>query len=613
MKSDLKSLLGELTQLTSSERDLLSIISKTDHLTNAMLKDPQFSEDALRDLTTLLAHQLISVDNSSTFLRLGHPEELSEILHLHFLSLESNRRRHIAEEIAQLYLDRKLVVKALELLVLSGDREKLTEALMCNILDVHTPRSIDIVLEVTDLMVLDSEIRKFAQLAIKTTCHIWRGDYMLALQKLEQIRNVVEPQKSPSYMTATLEFLTGITNYFMGNITLAEQQLRNTLENAQLNQNISSAHLILVARIYASIGLQRLNKEIVQYSYEVGISHRDDSYSLYTIFNQVQIQAMKAYVEGDLHLALEKAAAAIEIADGGQFLGTQAPFDAVFIRASCLEENLNREVAEENWRRLQELSKLFNVPHYSIISSLKLIRYNDYENRIVAYRDSIMEMKHQISSLPYSSELQETIINQEVELLIELQEFELAKEAIQRMPHSPRRQIFELLYLREGLNLEDTSAENVVTPRIEISRFIAQMKDKSLSEVRALEIAKKLLESAMQSGFVKTLCNQERRIVVTILRASQQNIDVNTEVMARKLREFAKFSFIGSERTKLTSREMEILDLLNIGFGRMEICENLQIALNTFKTHQKHLYKKLNSRNREEVLAAAKKLGLISR
>ncbi|MDR2715926.1 MAG: LuxR C-terminal-related transcriptional regulator [Coriobacteriaceae bacterium] len=55
------------------------------------------------------------------------------------------------------------------------------------------------------------------------------------------------------------------------------------------------------------------------------------------------------------------------------------------------------------------------------------------------------------------------------------------------------------------------------------------------------------------------------------------------------------------DATILTRREIEVLDLLNVGMSRQEIAETLGVSHNTIKTHLNSIYSKLGVKNRTEV------------
>jgi LuxR family maltose regulon positive regulatory protein len=62
---------------------------------------------------------------------------------------------------------------------------------------------------------------------------------------------------------------------------------------------------------------------------------------------------------------------------------------------------------------------------------------------------------------------------------------------------------------------------------------------------------------------------------------------------------------------KLSKKQQEILDYFAKGHNRDDIADQMNISLNTVKTHIKQLYIKLNVNNKEDAVTKALKLGLI--
>ena len=61
---------------------------------------------------------------------------------------------------------------------------------------------------------------------------------------------------------------------------------------------------------------------------------------------------------------------------------------------------------------------------------------------------------------------------------------------------------------------------------------------------------------------------------------------------------------------ELTAKEHEVLRLLATRLSRREIGQRLYVSLNTVKTHQRALYRKLGVENRAAAVARARELGL---
>jgi LuxR family maltose regulon positive regulatory protein len=61
----------------------------------------------------------------------------------------------------------------------------------------------------------------------------------------------------------------------------------------------------------------------------------------------------------------------------------------------------------------------------------------------------------------------------------------------------------------------------------------------------------------------------------------------------------------------LTERELDVLRLIAQGLTNQEIADVLFISVNTVKTHAKHIYDKLNVRNRAQATIRATELDLL--
>jgi DNA-binding CsgD family transcriptional regulator len=65
-------------------------------------------------------------------------------------------------------------------------------------------------------------------------------------------------------------------------------------------------------------------------------------------------------------------------------------------------------------------------------------------------------------------------------------------------------------------------------------------------------------------------------------------------------------------RLRISSRELEVLQLMAEGLSNQEIAERLFVSLNTIKTHTSNLFLKLEAERRTKAIEKAKRLSLIA-
>jgi len=78
---------------------------------------------------------------------------------------------------------------------------------------------------------------------------------------------------------------------------------------------------------------------------------------------------------------------------------------------------------------------------------------------------------------------------------------------------------------------------------------------------------------------------------------------------------FANAGFVLNEaevnRLRLSTRELEVLQLIADGLSNQQIAERLFVSLNTIKTHTSNLFLKMEVERRTQAIEMAKRLGLI--
>ena len=88
---------------------------------------------------------------------------------------------------------------------------------------------------------------------------------------------------------------------------------------------------------------------------------------------------------------------------------------------------------------------------------------------------------------------------------------------------------------------------------------------------------------------------------------------VKTVIVEKEV--FANTDFVLNQaeatRLRLSTRELEVLQLMANGLSNQQIAERLFVSLNTIKTHASNLLIKLEVERRTQAIETAKRLGLI--
>jgi NarL family two-component system response regulator LiaR len=87
----------------------------------------------------------------------------------------------------------------------------------------------------------------------------------------------------------------------------------------------------------------------------------------------------------------------------------------------------------------------------------------------------------------------------------------------------------------------------------------------------------------------------EKEVIVT-QPASNENFTVNEKAQ---------------EKHGISTRELEVLQLMATGLSNQEIAEKLFVSHNTIKTHSSNLFLKLDVKRRTQAVDTGRKLGLI--
>ncbi len=99
-------------------------------------------------------------------------------------------------------------------------------------------------------------------------------------------------------------------------------------------------------------------------------------------------------------------------------------------------------------------------------------------------------------------------------------------------------------------------------------------------------------------------------LALKLTKPKIERVVVEKEIYIEKNKEFI-FNEAAFTRLGLSKRELEVLQLMAVGFSNAEIAARLFVSLNTIKTHVSNLFFKLDASRRTQAVEKAKSLCLI--
>ena len=98
-------------------------------------------------------------------------------------------------------------------------------------------------------------------------------------------------------------------------------------------------------------------------------------------------------------------------------------------------------------------------------------------------------------------------------------------------------------------------------------------------------------------------------LAIKLARPKLRTVIIEKEVYVK---EAAAINEKELARLGISTRELEVLQLMSEGLSNQEIAARLFVSLNTIKTHSANIFEKLDVRRRTQAVDKAKKLNIIS-
>ncbi len=136
---------------------------------------------------------------------------------------------------------------------------------------------------------------------------------------------------------------------------------------------------------------------------------------------------------------------------------------------------------------------------------------------------------------------------------------------------------------------------------------------KLVNELRIMNAKGKYIRVVEQFQVLETDVNGNLWLSLSVVDISpdQQNETALSQVVNFRSGELFSPPVSNNDVPNLSSRELEILNMVKQGFYSKEISGKLSISVNTVNTHRQNILTKLNASNSIEAVRYASKLGLI--
>lgn len=133
---------------------------------------------------------------------------------------------------------------------------------------------------------------------------------------------------------------------------------------------------------------------------------------------------------------------------------------------------------------------------------------------------------------------------------------------------------------------------------LEIKRCCKSTKILIFTALDSPKKLKKMCATAIDGILLKQDSSSELIKAIEVLNNGKRYLSPNT------------LKYTSYEDIHLTTREVQILHLILLGFKRSHIAEKLEVSPETIKSHRKNLMRKLNAKNITQLINRAKELEL---
>jgi DNA-binding NarL/FixJ family response regulator len=167
-----------------------------------------------------------------------------------------------------------------------------------------------------------------------------------------------------------------------------------------------------------------------------------------------------------------------------------------------------------------------------------------------------------------------------------------AEEALRVVAEAKPDVVLMDIYLPRMSGIECTARLKALLPRTQIVILTAVDDD---------ELVFLALEAGADGYLLKRTKPADLR--AALLDVCTGGAPMSSEIARRVVESFRRRAKARDEAPNLSPREERVLELLSKGYSNKEIAEQLELSVDTVRSHLKHIYEKMHVRSRTEAVA----------
>ncbi len=166
------------------------------------------------------------------------------------------------------------------------------------------------------------------------------------------------------------------------------------------------------------------------------------------------------------------------------------------------------------------------------------------------------------------------------------------EEALRVVPQCKPDVVLMDIFLPRMSGIECTARLKTVLPKLPIVILTTSDDD---------EVVFRALEAGADGYLLKRTKPSELR--TALLDAMSGGAPMTSEIARRVVESFRQKGRNRDDAISLTAREEEVLVLLTKGYSNKEIADQINLSIETVRSHLKHIYEKMHVRSRAEAVA----------